>query len=92
MPLLPREREQQRLVAGEVVEHAGEEAPVARGLADSLRADAGGGEKAAELLRLGGEEGQRRNRQRLGRLAPGAAAFCRGICRPSWPQSSWSKP
>src|SRR5262249_44632246 len=36
------------------------------------RADAGGGEESAEVLGLGGEIGQRRNRERLGGLAADA--------------------
>ena len=73
MPGVLREGDQQRLVAGEMIEHAGEEVRVARGLADLLRADAGDGEEAAELLGLRGEERQRRDGERLGCLAPRAA-------------------
>ena len=41
MPACLREGEQQRLVAADVVEHAGQEARLARGGADLVRADAG---------------------------------------------------
>ena len=45
-----------------MVEHAGEEVRIARGLADRLGADAGRGQESAEPLGLAGEEGQRLRR------------------------------
>ncbi len=94
--LLLREGDQQRLVAGEMVEHAGEEVRIAGGIADVARADAGGGEKAAEMLGLGGEERQRRDGERLRRLAPravlAAADFAAVHGMPIWLCSSLAIP
>ncbi len=64
---------------GDVVEHAGQELRIAGGAADVARADAGGGEEAAEVLRLGGEVRQRRDGEPFGRFAAGAVFAASGF-------------
>ena len=50
------DREQQRFVGRDMVEHAGEERRIGGGLANRLRADACGGEERAQALGVPGEE------------------------------------
>src|SRR5690348_4843673 len=63
---LRREGAQQRLVAGEVIEHAGEKPRLARGRADRIGSNSGYRQEAAEPFGVGGDETERRDRQRLG--------------------------
>ena len=56
-------REQQRLVGGDVVEHAGEERRIGRGLADSVGADARKAEEPAQPLGVLGQESECLNRE-----------------------------
>lgn len=55
--------DQQRLLAGKIIEHAGKEIGLARGGPDPVRADAGDREKPADPLRLPSEESKRLNCQ-----------------------------
>ena len=68
--LVLREGDQQRLVSGKVVEHAAEEARIARRSSDVIWADAGGGQEAAKMFGLRREKAKRCNGQRLGGLVP----------------------
>src|SRR5713101_4070414 len=68
------EGQQQRLVARDVVEHAGKELRLARGIADGARTNSGYRQKAAEPLGLGGDESKRRDRELFGRRLPFLAA------------------
>ena len=58
-----RDCEQQRLVGGDVVEHAGEEARIGRGFPDPVGADPCKTEEPAEPLFVLGEEPKRLNRE-----------------------------
>ena len=69
---------QQALVGRQVVEHADQEAGLARGGANLGRADAGDGEEAPEPLAIPGDEGKRLNRK----------PFCRFLSLTQAPLSS----
>ena len=67
-PGLGGESGDQRLVGGEVLQHAGEEARLGGGRANLGRPDAGCREKAAQPFRLAGDEGKRLNCQAFRRF------------------------
>ncbi len=70
------EVEQQRLVSGDVVQHAGKELRVAGGIPNRGRTDAGRGEEATEPLAISGNEAKSLNRHVFCRFT---AAECRGF-------------
>ena len=62
-----------------MIEHAGQELRIAGGAADFVGANASRGEEATEVLRLGGEVGQRLDSEPFGRLAAGAVFAASGF-------------
>ena len=88
-PVFGGEGKQQPLVAGDVIEHAGEKLRLARRIADGFGADSGHRQEAAEPLGLGGDEAERRDRERFGRFA--AAACGRISWAPDWPLGATSQ-
>ena len=62
------DREQQRLVRGDMVEHAGEEGRIGRGLPDSVRPNARQAEEPAQPLGVLGEESERLESQDFPRI------------------------